>query len=70
MARIVAEPGTLQVTARLLHQIAQPNQIQFFPHEREGAVFVVSEAIAESFVLAVAAMDEPDEPKSKKKAKG
>lgn len=75
MAKIIAEAGTLQVTARMLHQLSTPDQIQFYPHEREGAVFVVPDTVAEAFALAVEAMDAEPEPEpekftSKRKAKG
>lgn len=69
MARISVEPGAVAATSKLLHQLADANRIQFFPHEPDGALFVVDDDVAESFVLAVEAQNEEPKP-AKKKTKG
>lgn len=75
MATIYVEPAALPATAKLLLQlVSNPDHVKFLPHTENGPTFVVPDRVAESFVLAVEALDREDEPepeqKSKRKAKG
>lgn len=67
MAQIEVDNDVLVPTARLLLQLVKdPDDVQF-THGPHGSVFVVPDAVAEEFVLAVAATE--SKPKPEKKAK-
>ncbi len=65
MAQIEVEYDVMGAAARLLLQIAtNPNDIQF-THGPNGSMFIVPDAVAEEFVLAVAAAESTPEKKAK-----
>jgi hypothetical protein len=65
MAQIEVDNDVLVPTAKLLLQLVKnPDDVQF-THGPHGSVFVVPDAVAEEFVLAVSAKESKPEKKAK-----
>lgn len=69
MAQIEVDNDVMGATARLLLQLTSNPDDVVFTHGPNGSVFVVPDALAEDFVLAVEATTSTPKPKPKEKAK-